>query len=156
MWVPRWLRKLHEALRSESSAIQDALKQQANAISVNSKSCKDEQREFAGIVARAIDKAASEVSGSEQAQRDKEYRLQIALVLLTFLAAGGAIAAAIGSWFALPQVKKSADAAKSAADTADAEFKISSRAWMNAVLSNPGWRNGRAPNSRRRGLQQYG
>jgi hypothetical protein len=37
-----------------------------------------------------------------------------------------------------PEIKRSADAAKSAADTSNAEFKISSRAWMTATLSNPG------------------
>jgi hypothetical protein len=34
--------------------------------------------------------------------------------------------------------KKSADAAKSAADTAEAEFKTSTRAWMTVNLNNPG------------------
>jgi hypothetical protein len=37
-----------------------------------------------------------------------------------------------------PEIQKSATAAKSAADTADAEFKISARAWVTANLSNPG------------------
>jgi hypothetical protein len=144
MWIPRWFKWLSDSLRSETGAIQQAIKQQEIAISVNSKSANDERREAARMIASAIDKAASSASSSEHAQRDKEYRLQRALVVLTFIAAGGAVAAAIGSWLALPQVKKSADAATSAADTAqntlsqsiDA-FRIDERAWVEIEPIKP-------------------
>lgn len=130
MWVPRWIKKILEALSTESSTIQEAIKKQEDAIRVYSESSKDEQNEAARIIAGAINNASNASSSYERPQRNKEYGLQKALVILTALAAGGAVTAAIGSLFTLPQVKRSADAAKRAAETSASQLEMAQRPWI--------------------------
>jgi hypothetical protein len=135
MWVPRWFKWLNDSLHTDFGAIQDALKQQSNAIRVNRESAKNEQNEAARIIAGAINNASNATSGYEQPQRKKEFWLQVALVALTFVAAAGAVAAAMGSWRALPEVKKSADAAQSAATTAS-QTLCETRRSLQASIDN--------------------
>jgi hypothetical protein len=99
MWVPRWYKWLNESLRSESTTVHKAIEEQAQAIRVEAESRKAQQQECAGIIAGAIDEAAKEQASYEQPQRDKEYRVQFALMVFTIVAAGGAVAAAFGSWY---------------------------------------------------------
>jgi hypothetical protein len=135
MWIPRWFKWLNDSLRSESRSIHDALEQQKDAIAINSETAKQEGKEAAGVIAGAIDKAANAISGSENAQRDKEYRLQVAIVILTFLTALGALGAAFASWRELPQIKKSADAAECAARAAQSAADTASNTLTNQQKS---------------------
>jgi len=73
MRVEQFIRNIVDRL----AAIEDALKQQQHTVTENGESTRNEQRQGAQSIASAIDKAAAEVSHSEQAQRDKEYRLQV-------------------------------------------------------------------------------
>lgn len=97
-WFQRWFEKITEAIRSESRMIQEAVQSQVETIRVDRESAHREQSASAEIIARAINTASDATSGYEKSQRDKEYRLQGFLVFLTFLAAGGALAAAVGSF----------------------------------------------------------
>lgn len=123
MWVPRWFKWLNDSLHTESGVIQDALKEQSDAISVDRESAKHEQNEAARIIAGAINNASSAAASYEQPQRNKEYGLQVAIVVLTFLTAIGAIGAAVASWRTLTEIKKSTDAATDAASAAKDTFE---------------------------------
>lgn len=126
MWLPRRVEILIEKIESSLGEIEYALKEKINAVPVDDKATHDKHREAAGVVATAIETTANAQSSYEQPQRDKEYRVQVFIVILTFLAAAGAIAAAFASWLTLPSIKKSADAAYTAAqatqDQADATY----------------------------------
>lgn len=122
-WIHRWFEKIANALHSESSVIQEEVKEQGNAIRIDLEATKHDQDNAARIIAGAIDKASSAASSYEYPQRDKEHRLQIAIVILTFITALGALAAAAASWVTWREVKRSSDAAKISAEAARDTFE---------------------------------
>jgi hypothetical protein len=135
-WFQRWFEKIVEAVRSEAGATNDALKEQIDSIRIDRDTAKSEQNEAARIVADAINSASNTASNYEHPQRRKEYRLQVFLVVFTVLAALGAVSAAVGSWYALPAIKESADAAKTSAYAACKAAQIAQRNLLEAQNSN--------------------
>lgn len=128
MWLPRRVETFLDRVELCLGAIENALKQKINAVPVDDKATHDKQREAAGMIAAAIETTANAQSSYEQPQRHKEYRVQVFIVILTFLTAAGALAAAFASWRTLPAIKKSADAAYTAAqatqDQVDATYAV--------------------------------
>jgi len=124
MWIPRLINRVLQTVRAESNAIQQAVKSQGDAIRIDQQSAKDDQNEAAGAIAGAIYNTSNSAAGYEHLQRNKEYWLQVVLAAFTILAALGAAAAAIGTWYSLPKIQKSADAAHLAAEAASEQVKL--------------------------------
>jgi hypothetical protein len=130
IWFRRWFEKITEAIRVESKATQNVVNQQIDSIRKDREAAEHSQHEAAGVIARAINTASDSASSYEKPQRDKEYRLQFFLIILTFIAAGGAVAAAFFSWRTLGPVKTSADAADTSAKTAKDALTKGQRAFV--------------------------
>lgn len=127
-WFQRWFERITDAVRAESGAIQNSVKEQIGSISEDREAEKHDRAEAAKIIARAIQNASDSPSDYEKTQRNKEYGLQQGVLFLTVITAIGAIVASIVSIITLGQVKKSTDATKTAAYAACKSAEISRQA----------------------------
>lgn len=105
VWFQRWFEKISAAVRSESHAVQEAVKQQVDSIRVDREAAKHKENEAAGIIAGAINDASKATSSYEKPQRNKEFWLQVGIAVLTLLTAVGALAAAFANFGALTEIK---------------------------------------------------
>lgn len=155
--LPRQFKALVEMLQAELGAIKEAIQQQTAAECHANEAESVKWTEVPGIIAAAIN--AHQDSERSRADREQTHGEQQALISSQDRTArwtrNACIAAAlygiVAAWQAYlmrrtyteiqkqtPFIGQSATAASSSASTADAEFKVSSRAWMTATLSNPG------------------
>jgi hypothetical protein len=97
MWIPRWIKRVLQAVREESNDIQKTLEKQDAAIHEQAVAHEQKQREAGIIIAEAIKSAASTVPVYEKTQRYKEYRLQKRIFCTTLVAGIFTGVAAIGA-----------------------------------------------------------
>jgi hypothetical protein len=118
MWIPRWTRLIVEAVAKESRTLQEALKNQEQAMHDGTKPGEEEQREIENTIADAIQAAAPTVPEYEQIQRRKEYSLQQNLFWVTLAAA---VFAAIAAGAAIVYARIAGGAVKATQDALYAE-----------------------------------
>lgn len=98
-WFQRWFEKVTEAVRSESSTIQNAIHQQKESIAKDIETRNEKQAEIGTIIARAIYTASDTVPDYEKTQRQKEHSLQWGMFGVTLFAAFAAAGAAWGAFY---------------------------------------------------------
>jgi hypothetical protein len=103
------LKKLADSLRTELSAIQKTIKEHEGAISNASETANEKQGEIPRVIAAGIRSTENEAS-YEHAQRDKEYRQQQKIMLVTL---GAFVAAAVYAGVAIWQACLTRQALKS-------------------------------------------
>lgn len=118
MWIPRWTRLIVESVAKESRTIQEALKNQEQAIHDGTKASEEKQWEIGNTIADAIQAAAATVPEYEKTQRKKEYSLQRNLFWATLFAA---VFAAIAAGAAIVYTRIAGGAVKATQDALYAE-----------------------------------
>lgn len=98
MWIPRWVKRLEEAIAKGSSEIQKTMAEQQRAARDASQTWEEKQTEVGATIAAAIKTASDAASNYEKPQRDKEHSLQWGMLWVTLFAAVAATGAAVGAF----------------------------------------------------------
>jgi hypothetical protein len=151
MLLPRWVKKIVEAVQNESNAVQESFQKYERSERHRNEASEQKQGEIAGVIASAIKTAHEDVPSYEKTQRDKEYRLQKRLFWATVIAAFvAAIYAAIAAlqWVALNEslgidetiaresriqavaAMQAANAAQNAVSQAQDEWRLEQRPYL--------------------------
>lgn len=99
MWLPRWVKRIIEAVQEESGTIKQSLAEQERAIKDAGQAAEEKQREVGATIAASIKAASDAATNYEKPQRDREHSLQWGMFLVTLTGTLFAAAAAAGAWY---------------------------------------------------------